>query len=104
MEKIEFTKPEFLLCEIPIKDGRKDDERIWVYHLGSLSLIEFISVDSFEDFMFTGKQERFEYFDENWFGVYVQNNCEITENDPDEVLQKAWKFLEDYFDWEDDQE
>ena len=54
--------------------------------------------------MFTGKQERFEYFDENWFGVYVQNNCEITENDPDEVLQKAWKFLEDYFDWEDDQE
>ncbi|WNM19293.1 hypothetical protein [Flavobacterium capsici] len=106
MEKFDFKRPEFLFCEIPIKNGTQNDDRIWIYSLESLSLIEFILVDDFVDFQFTGKQERFEYEDnegyiENWFGVYVQNNCEATNNNPDEILKKAWKFLEDYLRWED---
>jgi hypothetical protein len=32
--------------------------------------------------------------------VYVQNNCESTNQNADQVLKKAWKFLEVYFDWE----
>jgi hypothetical protein len=72
--------------------------------LDSLSLIEFINVDDFKDFQFVGKQDRFEYLDENWFGVFVQNNCETTEQNPDQVLKKAWKFLEEYFDWEEEQD
>jgi hypothetical protein len=104
MEKFDFKKPEFLFCEIPIKDGSPQDDRIWIYHLDSLSLIEFIYVDDFKDFQFTGKQDRFEYMDENWFGVYVQNNCEVTEQNADQVLKKAWKYLEEYFDWEEQQE
>jgi hypothetical protein len=104
MGKLEFEKPEFLFCEIPIKDGSDDDDRLWIYHLDSLSLIEFINVDDFTDFQFTGKQDRFEYLDENWFGVYVQNNCESTNQNADQVLKKAWKFLEEYFDWEEEQE
>lgn len=104
MKKFEFTKPEFLFCEIPVKDDSQNDDRIWIYHLDSLSLIEFIFVDDFADFQFTGKQDRFEYLGENWFGVFVQNNCEVTEQDADQVLKKAWQFLEDYFVWEDDQE
>jgi hypothetical protein len=100
MGKLEFEKPEFLFCEIPIKDGSDEDDRLWIYHLESLSLIEFINVDDFTDFQFTGKQNRFEYLDENWFGVYVQNNCESTNQNADQVLKKAWKFLEVYFDWE----
>jgi hypothetical protein len=104
MGKFEFTKPEFLFCEIPIKDGSDHDDRIWIYHLDSLSLIEFINVDDFKDFQSVGKQDRFEYLDENWFGVFVQNNCEATEQNPDQVLKKAWKFLEEYFDWEEEQE
>jgi hypothetical protein len=104
MNKFEFTKPEFLFCEIPIKDDSQHDDRIWIYHLDSLSLIEFINVDDFTDFQFTGKQDRFEYLDENWFGVYVQNNCELKEQNADQVLKKAWKFLEEYFDWEEEQE
>jgi hypothetical protein len=104
MGKLEFEKPEFLFCEIPIKDGSDDDDRLWIYHLDSLSLIEFINVDDFTDFQFTGKQDRFEYLDENWFGVYVQNNCEFKEQNADQVLKKAWKFLEEYFDWEEEQE
>ena len=104
MEKFDFIKPEFLFCEIPIKDGSQQDDRIWIYHLNSLSLIEFIYVDDFKDFQFTGKQDRFEYMGENWFGVYVQNNCEATDQNADQVLKKAWKYLEDYFVWEDEQE
>jgi hypothetical protein len=104
MEKFEFTKPEFLFCEIPIKDGSDEDDRLWIYHLDSLSLIEFINVDYLSDFQFTGKQDRFEYLDENWFGVYVQNNCESTNQNADQVLKKAWKFLKEYFDWEEEQE
>lgn len=61
MEKFNFAKPEFLLCEIPIKDGSQNDNRIWVYSTNSLSLIEFINVDEFIDFQFNGIQERFEY-------------------------------------------
>ena len=104
MKKIDFIKPEFLMCEIPIKDGSENDDRLWIYHLDSLSLIEFIYVDDFKDFQFTGKQERFEYLDENWFGVFVQNNCEATKQDADQVLKKAWKYLEEYFDWEEEQD
>jgi hypothetical protein len=104
MGKLEFVEPEFLLCEIPIKDGSDEDDRLWIYHLESLSLIEFINVDGFTDFQFTGKQDRFEYLDENWFGVYVQNNCESTNQDADQVLKKAWKYLEEYFDWEEEQD
>ena len=69
-----------------------------------MSLIEFINVDDFKDFNFVGKQDRFEYLDENWFGVFVQNNCEVTEQNADQVLKKAWEYLEDYFDWEEEQD
>lgn len=101
MEKFEFTQPEFLFCELPIKNGTQNDDRTWIYHRASLSLIEFVNVDAFKDFQFQGKQNRFEYQDENWFGVFVQNNCEATDNNENEVLKKAWKFLENYFIWED---
>jgi hypothetical protein len=104
MGKLEFEKPEFLFCEIPIKDGSDEDDRLWIYHLESLSLIEFINVDDLTDFRFIGKQDRFEYLDENWFGVFVQNNCEFKEQDADQVLKKAWKYLEEYFDWEEEQD
>lgn len=104
MGRFEFTKPEFLFCEIPIKDDSDHDDRIWIYHLDSLSLIEFINVDEFKDFQFIGKQDRFEYLNENWFGVYIQNNCEATDQNADQVLKNAWKYLEKYFDWEEEQE
>ena len=38
MKKFDFIKPEFLMCEIPIKDGSQHDDRLWIYHLKSLSL------------------------------------------------------------------
>lgn len=105
--KFDFKKPDFLFCEIAKKDGTQNDDRIWIYHTNSLSLIEFINVDDFinsnslNDFQFNAKQDRFEYEDENWFGVYVQNNCEATGYNQDKVLNAAWLYLVDYFKWED---
>ena len=103
MKKFEFIQPEFLMCCIAIDDGSQNDDRIWIYHRLSLSLIEFINVDDFKDFKFTDKLDRFEYLDENWFGVFVQNNCEATDHNANDVLKRAWKYLEDSFVWEDSQ-
>jgi hypothetical protein len=101
MKKFDFTQPEFLFCEIAIKDDSQNDQRIWIYHRLSLSLIEFVSVNHFKDFQISGVQERFEYNDENWFGVYVQNNSEATDFDQQKVLKNAWQYLLDYLAWED---
>jgi hypothetical protein len=65
----------------------------------SLSLIEFIYVDDFADFQFTGKQDRFDYLAKNWFG-FVQIIAKLRMQDADQVLG----YLEEYFVWEDQQE
>ena len=104
MEKFEFTQPDFFFCEIAVKYGNQNDDRIWIYHRKSLSLIEFINVDDFKDFEFKGKQDRFyiesrEGIITDWFGVYVQNNCEVTGFDQDKVLKASWEYLKNYLDW-----
>lgn len=106
MAKENLFTPDFLFCELPIKDGSINDDRIWVYSTKSLSLIEFVNVDGFIDFELKNVADRFEYehsdgIIENWFAVFVQNNCVITDNDPKIILKKAWQFLKDYFSWED---
>lgn len=106
MEKLDFIQPEFLLCEIPIKNDTFNDNRLWVYHRLSLSLIEFVNVDDFTDFQFKNVADRFEYensegFMENYFAVFVQNNCDATDQNEKEVLKNSWEFLKNYFIWED---
>ncbi len=107
MSLVEYTQPEFLLCEIPIKDGSFNDERIWIYHRPSLSLIEFICLDRIENEDFQGLSKDYIYFGtdhidpEAWKGVYVQNNAHIIELDSVDLLDQAWKFLNDYLTWDD---
>lgn len=108
MPKLNFTQPDFFLCEIPIKNGSFNDDRMWVYHRKSLSLIEFIEASSIADFSFDKAliQEVFSYENsdgdiEQYIGVFVQNNCEATEYNGLKVLRAAFTFLTDYFDWED---
>ncbi len=101
MKKIDFFKPEFLLCEIPIKNKTFHDSRKWIYSTGSLSLIEFINVTDFKDFGFTDTRFRFEFENKNgefkdYFGVFVQNNCEVTENNESVIMQKSWLVFENY--------
>lgn len=109
MSLIEYTQPEFLLCELPIKDGSFNDDRLWIYHRLSLSLIEFVCLNDIQNENFEGLNKDFIYFGndevdpEAWKGVFVQNNTELFELDAIEVMDKAWKFLEDYLKWEDSQ-
>lgn len=109
MKKFEYVQPSFLFCEIPIKDESQNDDRIWIYHVKSLSLIEFVCANDVGDFQFTGKQDRFHFENidgviEDWFGVFVQNNCEQTEYNQGKVLKAAWEYLKEYFVWQDNQE
>ena len=99
--KQDYITPNFLLCEIPIKDNTFHDKRLWVYCVKQLSLIEFININNLKNFQFKGKQDYFEYKNEFYFAVYVQNNCEITNTNEDELLKKAWNFLKDYLEWKD---
>ncbi|WP_395076807.1 hypothetical protein [Flavobacterium sp.] len=101
MKKFEYIQPEFFFCEIAIKNNSENDNRIWIYHRLSLSLIEFINVEVFDEFKFRGVQDRFEYLNENWFGVFVQDNCEITGNDSNIILKESWDYLEKFLKWED---
>lgn len=103
MEYFEFTQPEFLFCHIPIKDDSYNDHRIWVYHRLSLSLIEFVPISRH---IISHLNEGTDFirslgnFSDMWRGIYVQNNCEATDNDPVNVMQRAWEYLHEYFVWE----
>lgn len=93
--KIEYLKPEYLICDTPIKDKSFNDHREWIYCTKALSLIEFIAIDGVDDF----GVESFTYFNytniygqvESYLGVYVQNNCEYTDNDENQIMQEAWE-------------
>jgi len=109
LEKIDFYTPEFLLCEIPVKKGNFHDNRVWVYAVNAASLIEFICIDDrVKDFGFTvdlERVERFEYINlngivEDYFGVFTQDNCELSKKNSKEVMQAAWNFYKEYLNWE----
>ena len=101
MKKFEFTRPEFLFCEIPIKDNSLHDHRTWIYHLKSSSLIEFIEISNLHDFKFNAYCDYFEYNNETFFGVFTQNNCQIVGANESVVLKNAWLFYKNYLQWED---
>lgn len=97
-----YDQPEYLFCEIEPKDGSFNDHRIWIYHRLSLSLIEFVDMTAVSiDGLDEGTD--FEYGAERYRGIFVQNNCELTGNDPTSVMSGAWEYLENYFKWEDAQ-
>ena len=109
MEKFEFLQPDFFFCEIAIKDDSQNDNRIWIYHRKSLSLIEFVCATDWDVSNLKGTMDRFHFENiegvtEDWFGVYVQNNCEATDYNQNKVLKAAWNYLKAYFDWDSEQE
>ncbi|WP_454045054.1 hypothetical protein [Chryseobacterium sp. Marseille-Q8038] len=107
MNNFKFEQPEFLLCEIGIKDSSLlgdhilNDERIWVYHLKSQSLVEFVFMNELGTYNFKEKHKEFSYFNYRYIGFFVQNNCTITKQNEDTVLDLAWDYLESFFIWED---
>lgn len=97
----DYQQPDFLLCEIPVKDESFNDDRLWVYSRSSLSLIEFICLNDIDVSHFQNTQKEFTFFDEQWIGVFVQNNCEATDQNENEILNQAWEFFRDYLAWQD---
>lgn len=101
MSKIQkLTVPEFLLCEIPIKNKTIEDNRLFINCTRALSLIECICVNDI-DVAFNVPFTEFKYKNEVWHLYIVQNNCNITNVNEKELLNKAFNFLSQYFEWED---
>ena len=109
MNDFKFEQPEFLYCEIAKKDSTLlgdyivNDERLWVHHLPSSSLIEFVFMNELGSYNFAEKHREFTYLKYRYIGVYVKNNCSLFDQNADTVLDRAWKYLEDFFIWEDEQ-
>lgn len=97
----DFTKPNFLLCELPIKNGSSDDDRLWIYCVDNLSLIEAISLEDVEYLSLEVENKHYKHNDERWALAFVQNNAEATGSEPEAVLDDAWVFLKEYLEWED---
>lgn len=101
MNLVEYIQPDYLLCELPIKTGGMDDNRLWVYCRRALSLIEFVDVTNVLETNIEGT--RFYYGSECYLAAWVQNNCAATDHDSDTVMRAAWDFLKNYIAWEDGQ-
>lgn len=109
MSVLELKLPEFIFGEIPIKDGSIHDQRHWIYCPGAQSLIEVIPEDEIIaaiDRQLVQKTFVYEGFDgvpEGFRLVIAQDNCELAEIDPTELLRRAWDWYEQYLIWEDAQ-
>ena len=103
MKRIDFNKPNFLVCKTPTFNDTYDDVRIWIYAVGALSLIEVIAVNPFVDFEMFIDFEHYTYTMpngdvESYILVFTQDNCEVTDNNRKKVLDDAWKAYKSYVD------
>ncbi|MCK0192975.1 hypothetical protein [Arenibacter sp. F20364] len=100
--KIEdFTLPEFVFGEFPIKDDSFNDQRQFIFHKG-ISLIEVIAHDEFINVVFEDKtSKQYSYFEEDFTLVYHTNNTEYCIHNEMQVLDLAWEWYRKYLLWED---
>lgn len=117
MQKI--TNPEYLFCELPIKDRSFNAQRQFIYCTKYLSLIEiFAENDMTVAFDRSQVQKQFLYGDEGFLLVFTQNNVEMVNAHTNEIemlygnillkseldiLNEAWEFYRSYLLWEDSQ-
>lgn len=108
MKAEELTIPEFILGEVPIKDGSIQDQRSWIFCPRALSLIEVIPEEELTVAIHRYLvQKKFTYLNsqkvkENFLLVIVQNNCEFTSINPIQLLEKSWQYYLQYLKWEDE--
>lgn len=111
------TIPDFIFCENPIKNNDKlNNLRNWIYASKYLSLIEVIDNEAL-DIIYPMEipQKNYEYLDQNFTLVLVQNNIhfvndfqelEIVKGEKEamtdeNLLDLAWDFYFEYLAWED---
>lgn len=107
MKKFEFNTPEYLLCEIGRKDGSHNDDRLWVYCVKSLTLLEFVCADDWDE-VYINYTREFQHINnlgekETWLVAIVQNNAELADKNIEEVLDGAIRYFENYLIFEDDE-
>jgi len=105
-----LTNPDYLFCELPIKNDSIDDNRIFIYCVKYLSLIEVWPYDiGFAAWPKTMFQKNYSYGSEDFLLVFTQNNIELAMEGKDKVktesqiMDEAWSFFKDYLIWEDSQ-
>lgn len=77
------------------------NERTWVYHLKSESLMEFYcTIEDQKPPNIIAKHKDFVFKEEYFRGYFVQNNTKRLGLDEDTVLDSAWNFLEGKIKWE----
>jgi hypothetical protein len=91
MEKFDFTKPELHFVK-SIKDGSTRWSNLDL-SFDSLSLDWFINVDDFVDFV-VRQTRSFRIFRRKLVWIYVKTIA--AEQNADQVLKKAWKYLRNY--------
>jgi len=107
MKATELSLPEFLLAEFPVKTGQPDDERHFIVHRG-ITLIEVLPLAIMTELLndnVVKKQYTYtnpEGLTEKFILTYHTNNGHFHGFDQFELLDKAWKFYENYLRWEDE--
>ncbi len=101
MDTKEFTLPEFLLAEYPIKNGDPfHDNRHFIIHKG-ITLIEVIPLDIFTELLNDNiVYKKFKLNDENFILAYHTNNGSYYNIDQYDLLDQAWQWYKDYLMWE----
>lgn len=112
MKLIDFKTPEFLYSSIIIDE---DLGRSFVYCVNALSLLEFVDLEFIEGKTFLSSFDESRLAKEftmkfnvsvegieevmqisgNYKVYWIQNNCEFTGQDEQEILTKAIEFFED---------
>lgn len=104
----ELTMPHFLIAENPTEDKNRF---VYIYSPVYLSFILIVDENSttllLNEEMRKKPKKTFNYQDESFELVILQNNIEMTGGQlapkisTDEFLDLAWKFWENYLIWED---
>lgn len=119
MEKMsiaEFQQPRFIIFEKGMVDYHNEDkfhysrsnsfsfdaneDRTWVYHPASESLIEFVYMNELGPRYFAAKNKIFYNEEDTYTGYFVKNNARRLGFDEDLVLVSAWEFLLGKYQWD----
>ena len=109
MKVAEFQQPRFIVIETGLVDYHYEneyhysksnsfsfdagEERIWVYHLESESLIEFVYMNERSPLYFATRNKTFSSEEDIYTGYFVKNSARRLGFDEDLILESAWAFL-----------
>lgn len=101
MDKKDFSLPDFLLGEFPIKNDGFNDQRQFIIHKG-ITLIEIIPHEVFTHVTFENQTAaQYSYFGEDFTLCYHTSNGGYYNLEEKELLDLAFEWYREYLIWED---